>query len=206
MKYLYYLLGYFPHFLVILTYIYCLISVYKSNKRHKSRSLYLSYFVIAAVSTILSIFLDKTNSFICAFLFISFDFLFFLYRGHVFRRNSLFIIIIIFCANFILSKYLTLNRLLSIYSICINFLILLILFIQYKLKKYNYNDEDVFWFNSSYSFYAFSTISCDLILSIGGFGERTWTYLFIYFIIYNIWIAKSFILLKSYKCKSNTDL
>jgi hypothetical protein len=210
MKYLYYLLGHFPHLLVFLTYIYCLISVYKTKNKSSLKASYIVYFSVAALVTLLSTILNLTISYTCAFLFISFDFIFFLNRADLLKRISIYILPFLFLMNLILvkyfSEYFALNNMLSFYSVFINIFILIFLLLHNKLKICNQDYEDVFWFNASYKFYAISTISCDLVLLFGEFGERSWTCLFIYNIIYGIWITKSFFLLKSYKCTLSKDL
>ena len=210
MKYLYYILGHSPHLLVFLNYIYCLISVYKTKNKSSLKRSYLVYFTVAALFTLLSTILNVTISYTCAFMFISFDFTFFMNRADLIKKSSLYLLPILFLINLFLvnyfSLYFTFNNILSFYSVIINMFILIFLLSHNKFKIYNQDNEDVFWFNASYKFYAISTISCDLVLLFGGFGERSWTYLFIYFIIYAIWITKSLFLLKSYKCTLSKDL
>ena len=87
----------------------------------------------------------------------------------------------------------------NILSLIVNVLIISI-FIFY-FNKQSFNIESIFWFNSSYLIHSISILFCDVTLILGKFNDRSWTYLFIYFIIYFVYSIKNILLLKSYKCE-----
>ena len=192
-------IGYIPHFFVVAIYIYCLIIVYKLGNNSFKRNSFLAYFLLGTVTSIVAIFAIRSIGIMSVLFFYIFDFYFFLRYGNLYKKTPFLLILSLCSLAFILSYLFKIDEMINILSLIVNVLIISI-FIFY-FNKQSFNIESIFWFNSSYLIHSISILFCDVTLILGKFNDRSWTYLFIYFIIYFVYSIKNILLLKSYKCE-----
>ena len=198
------LIGYLPHFFVVSIYLYCLIFVFIKRDISEKRNSFFVYFLLGALTSLIAIFAIKIIGFVSVLLFYIYDFYFFLRHGKLFNRSPLVLIIPLFCLSIILSFIYKLDEMINILSLIVNIsTILIFTFCGWKKRL---KDENIFWFNSAYIIHSISILFCDITLIVGKFNDRSWTYLFMYFIIYYVYSIKNILLLKSYKCEFKMNL